>query len=115
MKRGSRDLETESDQKKGHRKHEQDSSFACRIGHKGCDRIDLGGSGQTVDESDPVEQKRRRKTAEQEVLDGRLVGTEAVPPDPDQHICAQRHQLEAQKQHDQVRSRRHERHAGSGQ
>ena len=81
----------------------------------GGDCREVGRACHAIDEADAVQQQDRREGAQQEVLHRRLVRDGLVAGDADQHIGAQRHELQAQVQDQELDGRRGQHHAGRGQ
>ena len=76
--------------------------------------LDPGGPYRTVDQGHAEEQKTAGKDTQQMVLEAGLVGRGRTAGKPGQCTQGQRHQLEPQKDDEQIRRRGHEHHAQRG-
>jgi hypothetical protein len=105
----SGDLESEADQQQAHPGQPQGGRLP-----GGADAAEIRRAGGSVDEGDPVKEEARRKGAQEEVLEGRLVGSDAPAAEAGEHVDGDAHDLEAEEDGDQIRRTRHRHHAGEG-
>jgi hypothetical protein len=110
VERHRRDLEPERD----HEHRDAGQQHRARGGgrHRRGDLVEPERPGRSIDERDAVEQESGRERAEQEVLHRRFVRAALRPPRAREHVDADRHHLEAEKNDDEVGRRRHHDHAG---
>ena len=81
----------------------------------GGDGREVRGACDAIDEADAVEQQGRCEGTQQEVLDRRLIRDGLVARDPDQHVGAQRHELQPQVEDQEIDGRCGQHHSGRGQ
>ena len=109
MERHGGDLEAEPDQQQG----QPGEQHHTRLRHEAdlhADQPDVCSAGRAIDQGDAIQQEPRRECAEQEVLERRLGGARAAPVEPREHIYGDRHELEPEEDHHEVRPRRHDHH-----
>ena len=100
-----RDLESEAGQHQGHGEVERrDRSRAQPLG----DLVQVRRAGQTVHQREPIEHHRRRRGAEQEVLDAGLVALRVALQEAGQHVRGEADILDGQCQQDEIGAGRHQ-------
>ena len=121
VERHRRDLEGEADEQQGAAGVEQAGAQQDVPAEEVRDRRQVRRARRAVDQGRAVDEDRRGEPAEQEVLQRGLRGRRAMPVEGDEHVEADREDLEAEEDDDQVvrlghqhRARRSRRARGCG-
>ena len=111
MERHNGDLEKQSDRRRDNRQQQNRvARLACGDGLGNLPQA--GRAAQAIEQRKAVCQKAAREGAQQQVLHRRFVRPQLAPQEADHNVEAERHQLEADEERDQVVARGHDRHAG---
>ena len=97
VERHRRDLEGEADEDESETGHRERPALPGRA-----DPLEVGVAGRAVEERHPVEEKRAREAADQEVLEGGLVAPEPPPVEARQHVDRDAHDLDPEEHHHHV-------------
>ena len=115
MEGHGRRLEPEPDQEQRQAREDHWLPGGTRRGQRRPEPRQVGRPRRAVEQRDPVEEEAAREGAEQEVLQCRLVAGGPGPEGTSEHIERQRHELEGEEDHQEIRPRRHQHHANGGE
>ena len=107
VERHRRNLEAEPREQEHQAEHEADATGL----RGGSDAGKADGAGEAVDQGGAIEQHARRQRTEHEILQPGLDRLRVVPIAGGDHIECQRHQLEAEIEHDEIARRDQHHHA----